>query len=126
MTESSDPSLTDAALDRQAKTPDDQTPRYQTLHLVSRSPLQGVVFQDAIRIASECDALLLMQDAVYALLPGLHDDWQALVANQMPCFALREDVQARGFSIDDANVTLVDYNGMIKLVAASKKTCSWF
>ncbi|MGL5334781.1 MAG: sulfurtransferase complex subunit TusB [Enterovibrio sp.] len=65
------------------------------LHLVKQSPFASDAFANSLRYATADDAIVLLQDAVLALLPN--SKWQAQLQN-CACkniFALQEDVFAR-------------------------------
>lgn len=96
-----------------------------TLHLLSRSPFADTSATSCLRLLGAGDALLLSGDAVYALQPGSapYARLRDLPADR-PCFALAEDLQARGLQAPDF-VTAVDYPGFVELTLRFERVNSW-
>ena len=95
-----------------------------TLHLVARSPARSDALEACLRSMAPGDALLLIEDGVYAALAALPDP--PALPGDGACHALEEDVRARGLSERlRSGVTLVDYSGFVELVTAHERTLSW-
>lgn len=106
------------------------------LNIVNKSPLERNALDSCLRLmtaessgdtgASE-DALLLIEDAVYAVTRG--NAAAARIAQAMATckvYALRPDLEARGVAdrvLD--GVQTVDYAGFVGLVAAHPNNQSW-
>lgn len=97
------------------------------LHIVNKSPFENSALESCLRIARPGNAVLLIEDAVYAATRGNtleHDVRQATGALEL--YALGPDLEARGMkdaAID--GVRLVDYGGFVDLVAAHESVQSW-
>jgi len=96
-----------------------------TLHLLSRSPFADTSGASCLRLLGPGDGLLLSGDAVHALQSGSQpfDALRALPADR-PCFALAEDLAARGLAVPDF-VQAVDYAGFVELTLRFERTNSW-
>ena len=103
------------------------------LNIVNKSPLERNALDSCLRLmiaessgAAE-DALLLIEDAVYAVTRG--NAAAARIAQAMATckvYALRPDLEARGVAdrvLD--GVQTVDYAGFVELVAAHPNNQSW-
>lgn len=86
-----------------------------TLHIINQSPWRSDSWGRCLSLLSEGDALILIEDAVYAVS---RDD---LPAN---CYVLEPDLQARGLTPRDA-VTCVDYPGFVDLTCRHSRSVSW-
>lgn len=99
------------------------------LHIVNKSPLQTKTLDSCLRVAAgaEDDAILLVEDAVYAATQGnVVASEIAQRAQAMRVYALRPDLEARGMHervIEGIN--LVDYGGFVDLVAEHSSVQSW-
>lgn len=96
------------------------------LHILCNSPHQGSTFADCLRHASENDAIILIQDAIYAIrqsqlfLDPFHD-------KGLNIFALRPDCKARGIAVPESSlVKSVDDRGFVDLTASYQAVQSWF
>ena len=87
------------------------------LHTVNRSPLSSNSLYSALRIAAPGDPLLLLEDGVYAAIPGAAWE-QALRAAlaQRPIYALGADLQARGIERLIEGIQVTGYDGFVALV----------
>lgn len=100
-----------------------------TLHLVAASPAAGSALTDALRTAAPGDAVLLLQDGVYAAAEGAA--WNALLAaasmRQVQLHVLRDDAQARGLGTRlHTLVTTVDDDGFVALTERHARVVSWW
>jgi len=86
-----------------------------TLHIVNRSPWSSDSWQRCLSLLAKGDAVLLIEDAVYAINRG-----------DLPagCFVLEPDLRARGLAPNDAAVC-VDYAGFVDLTCRYQKSVSW-
>ena len=101
------------------------------LNIVNKSPLERNALDSCLRLMTAAgaheDALLLRDDAVYAVTRG--NAAAARVAQAMATckvYALRPDLEARGVAdrvLD--GVQTVDYAGFVELVAAHPNNQSW-
>jgi tRNA 2-thiouridine synthesizing protein B len=97
------------------------------LHIVNKSHRQTSSLASCLRLAQDGQALLLIEDGVYAATKG-----GAASANladalkRLKVYALQPDLEARGMAgalID--GVTTVDYAGFVDLVAEHSTSQSW-
>jgi len=95
------------------------------LHIVSRSPHSQDALQRCLAVAGIEDAIILIEDGVYALTA-----YERFLPAPLPVktlYALEPDLLARGITPALSNpVQTVDYNGFVDLTAAFSKTLSWF
>ena len=121
----------------------------QILHLVNKSPTDRYAFDTCFRMASPGDSILLIEDGVYGALANaefagkitsqladfsfyvqLTGDFAGKITSQLADFSfyvLGPDVEARGLGdkplIED--ISVVDYEGFVDLVAENDVTQSW-
>jgi tRNA 2-thiouridine synthesizing protein B len=98
-----------------------------TLHTFNASPFeQRALFERLLQFASAGDAVLLIENGVYALQDATA--LQQLNTMQLNVYALEADVQARGLHTDrmPATTTLIDDSGFVALSCAHRKVMSWF
>jgi len=97
------------------------------LHIVNKSPAQTRTLESCLRLAKPGQALLLIEDAVYAATAvGAASSGLDKAAQKLKVYALQPDVEARGLAgkvID--GVTAVDYGGFVDLVAEHSTSQSW-
>lgn len=98
------------------------------LHTVNKSPYSSDSLETCVDYAGEGDAILLIEDDVYAARKG--GKAEALVNNAQTSskvYALGPDLKARG--IDAGNladgVEVVGYDGFVSLAEANDKVQSW-
>ncbi|MDF3936316.1 sulfurtransferase complex subunit TusB [Pseudomonas citronellolis] len=96
-----------------------------TLHLLSHSPFGDGRLDSCLLLLGADDGLLLSGDAVYALALGSAPR-QRLESLPNACFALDEDLQARGLLASlPANLRAVDYPGFVELCTRYDKVNAW-
>jgi tRNA 2-thiouridine synthesizing protein B len=97
------------------------------LHIVNKSPLQAGALQRALRMAQEGDAVLLIEDAVYAATAaGARAGGLDEALARVKVYALQADLEARGMAARRMEgVAPVDYPGFVDLVAAHPTCQSW-
>jgi tRNA 2-thiouridine synthesizing protein B len=97
------------------------------LHIVNKSPHDSNSFDSCLRLAAPGAALLLIEDAVYALVKG-SDALKRLgeKSADLKLYALGPDLQARGLAerIGDL-ATIVGYDGFVDLVEEHGTPNSW-
>ena len=97
------------------------------LHIVTKSPYEKNALDSCLRVAQSGNAVLLIEDGVYAAVRGgsAAEKLQS-AALSLKLYALAPDVEARGMKervID--GVTLVDYAGFVELVTSHPVNQSW-
>lgn len=92
------------------------------LHIVSVSPLASTGFADCLGMASPNDAIILIENGVYAAISP-----QIIAPAPCPIFVLEADLTARGLTQQKLkNIKLVDYSGWVELTATFPKSLSWY
>ena len=98
------------------------------LHIVNKSPYDRNSLDTCLRLARPDAPILLIEDAVYAVQKNAAASDQVLQAlGQHQIYALQPDIQARGLNPDNMidGVSLVDYDGFVKLTTEHDKLQSW-
>ena len=97
------------------------------LHIVNKSPFQTSTLDTCLRMAQPGQALLLIEDGIYAATVGSAMEARVRQAcATMKVYALQPDMDARGVTaklID--GVTLVDYGGFVDLTVEHSTSQSW-
>ncbi len=96
------------------------------LHIVNKSPYEKSALDSCLRVAQPGNALILIEDGVYAATRGAGAEKLQRAAASLKIYALAPDLEARGIRervID--GVTLVDYAGFVDLVANHSTNQSW-
>ena len=98
------------------------------LHIVNKSPFDRNSLETCLRLAKAESPILLIEDGIYAVqknTAATDKMQQALAKHQI--YALRADLQARGISPDNMieGISLVDYDGFVKLATEHDKLQSW-
>ena len=101
-----------------------------TLHICNKSPTESSSLQSCLTIACSGagNAVLLIEDAVYAALPAVAKslDLQGKVAST-ELYALKDDLTARGLeSSAAACITAVDYTDFVQLCVDHSNSHSWY
>ncbi|MCW8128299.1 sulfurtransferase complex subunit TusB [Microbulbifer halophilus] len=91
-----------------------------TLHIVSKSPFSSNALADCVGTFGDDDALLLIEDGIYALSGDIPE---SLAAG--PVYCLEADAEARGLQIPE-NIRAIDDAGWVSLCAEHKPIVSWF
>jgi tRNA 2-thiouridine synthesizing protein B len=94
------------------------------LHLVNKSPYENNNLNTASSIMKSGDALLLIEDAVYAAVKS--GKASAMLAGHTVS-VMGPDLAARGITEDKLadGVNVVDYAGFVELVEENDKVQSW-
>ena len=98
------------------------------LHIVNKSPFDRNSLDSCLRLAKADSAILLIEDGIYAVQKNssaAEKMQQALT--QHPLYALQPDLQARGINPDSVidGISLIDYDGFVKLTTEYDKLQSW-
>ena len=97
------------------------------LHIVNKSPFQTSTLETCLSMAQPGNALLLIEDGVYAATVGSAMETPLRQAcATLKIYALQPDLDARGMTgklID--GVTLVDYGGFVDLTVEYPTSHSW-
>lgn len=89
------------------------------LHIVKT--VQAI--EEAIRVHTQGDQLILIEEAVYAVNP-LHNAYPMIQGANIA--ALQADIDARGISNRiSPSVQVVDYAGFVKLTAEQANSITW-
>jgi tRNA 2-thiouridine synthesizing protein B len=99
-----------------------------TLHTINKSPFDRNSFGSCMRVISDNDAILFIEDGVYAATSGTSfSDAVKAATNSHTVYVLGPDLNARGMSDDGIvdGINVVDYEGFVDLVAEHDKTNSW-
>jgi tRNA 2-thiouridine synthesizing protein B len=97
------------------------------LNIVNKSATERNSLESCLRMATKGSAVLLIEDAVYAVTTGgaAAEKVQAAMAD-VKIYALGPDLEARGMAgrvLD--GVKVVDYGGFVDLVAEHNSCQSW-
>ncbi len=98
------------------------------LHLVNKSPFERNALDSCLRLATSGDAVLLLEDGVYAALAkGALAETVAGQMQEISFHVLGPDVAARGLKDKPMieGISVVDYDGFVDLVAEHAATQSW-
>ncbi len=93
------------------------------LHTVSKSPFSNQAWQECLYCANSGDSILLLEDGVYAAMPGSQSD----SIDNLHLYAIDVDVNARG--LQDKlipGVEIVDYARFVELTTTHKSVVSWY
>ena len=98
------------------------------LHTVNKSPFEKTTFESCLNHARPGDAVLLIEDGIYAAMKGTAmADRIAGMNGELSLYALGPDLAARG--IDEGalleGISVVDYGGFVDLVAEHDVTQTW-
>jgi len=97
------------------------------LHIVNKFHAQTRSLESCLRLAQDGQALLLIEDGVYAATKGgAATAGLAAATRRLKVYALQPDLEARGMAgalID--GVTAIDYGGFVDLVAEHSTSQSW-
>lgn len=98
------------------------------LHILRHSPTGSSTLASCLRVLTGGQGVLLMEDAVYALLPSSAAFSSIrLLPGNIRLYVLENDLLARGLALDDlpARVQPVGYDCMVELCSQSSKVVSW-
>ncbi len=99
------------------------------LHIVNKSPFEKNAFSTCLQYARSGDAVLLIEDGVYAGLQGTSfaANLAEVAASGVNFYVLGPDMNARGMQSKPLieGVGVVDYAGFVDLVVANNTAQSW-
>ncbi len=98
------------------------------LHTVNKSPFERNSLDSCLGHAQPGDAILLLEDAVFAAMAGAATAGKiADAAKSFRLHVLGPDLKARGFDPAKvvAGVTVVDYGGFVDLAAGNRAINAW-
>jgi tRNA 2-thiouridine synthesizing protein B len=98
------------------------------LHIINKSPYDRNSLDTCLRLARPDSAILLIEDGIYAAQKNAgaaEKVKQALGSHQV--YALQPDLEARGIKPENMidGISLVDYDGFVKLTTDYDKSQSW-
>lgn len=94
------------------------------LHILNKPPYSEAA-QQMLSTTSAGDSVLLIEDAVQAVL---HSDWQGWRAVGEQIFLLKEDAASRGllFLAATTGAKVVDMDGFVALTEHNTNIISWY
>lgn len=98
------------------------------LHILRHSPHAESRFASCLRAINSGQSLLLIENAVYGLLPGTTArNALEYLPSAVSLYALDVDLHARGLAFDDlpSRVQTISYEMMVELCIAHSKAVSW-
>lgn len=102
------------------------------LHTVNKSPFESSALADCLAIARAGDSVLLIEDAIYAVLGGQQTPHAALIAQLSTsgtCFyVLKDDLGARGVNAKSlaAPFKIASDADFVALAASASAVQSWY
>ena len=98
------------------------------LHTVNKSPFEKNSFDTCLRLAKPGSAILLIEDAVYAVVSGTQFEGKVKDATtRHSVHVLGPDLKARGMLAEQVidGVNVVDYDGFVDLAAEHSGVQAW-
>ncbi|MBC54016.1 MAG: sulfurtransferase complex subunit TusB [Gammaproteobacteria bacterium] len=93
-----------------------------TLHIVNKSPFRSDALQRCLALVAPGDSILLIEDGVLAAsLSTLAD---SVSGRSVTCYALIDDLAARGVSAADTCIRSVDATGFVNLIVEHRNSLS--
>ncbi|MFT5840465.1 MAG: tRNA 2-thiouridine synthesizing protein B [Flavobacteriales bacterium] len=92
------------------------------LHTVSTSPFTDQNLLRCLKRKQPTDKLLLIQDAVYAIIKA---DMTDTLLTHGPIYVLSEDLLARGLQIDKELYIAISYPEFVALTLECEQVISW-
>ncbi|WNK18867.1 sulfurtransferase complex subunit TusB [Halomonas piscis] len=95
------------------------------LHILNCPPDAGQASAQALAAMAAEDALLLIEDGVYAVLDA---DWEGLGLGAGRLYALEDDLAARGLGSQahKRDIDTVSMEGFVSLTARARQVVSWY
>ena len=94
------------------------------LHKISTSPFSDQNLLQCLKRKQPTDKLLLIQDAVYAIIKDDMTDLMRTKTNA-PIYVLSEDVLARGLKIENDLYHAISYAEFVALTLECNQVISW-
>jgi tRNA 2-thiouridine synthesizing protein B len=99
------------------------------LHTINKSPFANNMILRCLRIATEGDVIIFIEDGVYTALnhhPYSSDLQQTIEIKHHKIYALLPDLQARGISENTApRIQLINYGDFVDLAARHYPMQAW-
>ena len=98
------------------------------LHTVNKSPFDKSTLTSCLRLAKVDSAVLLIEDGVYAAVPGTAFEEAVVEAmSRLRLYVLGPDLRARGMSPDQVidGISVVDYRGFVDLAVRHHAVQAW-
>ena len=98
------------------------------LHTINKSPFESTSFESCLEHAAKGDAVLLIEDGVYAALEGTAPGSQIKAkSNAVAFYVLGPDIAARGLANGSliGDIEVVDYGGFVDLVTEHGLAQAW-
>lgn len=98
------------------------------LHVINKSPYDRNSLDTCLRLARDDAAILLIEDGVYAVRKNAAAAGKLQSAvEKHKIYALEPDLKARGLDAENTidGISLVDYDGFVKLATEYDKLQSW-
>ncbi|WP_299203395.1 sulfurtransferase complex subunit TusB [uncultured Amphritea sp.] len=96
-----------------------------TLHLINKTPSESSALRDSLSAVSNGDALLLIENGVYAAMPAYAELFTRLPGS-VQCYLLEDDAIARGLKDLNQDFRAIGYDGFVELSCRYGKVVSWF
>lgn len=96
-----------------------------TLHLINKTPSESSALRDSLSAISDGDALLLIENGVYAAMPAYAERFTRL-PRTIQCYLLNNDALARGLNDLNPDFGAIDYDRFVELSCRYNKVVSWF
>ncbi len=95
------------------------------LHILNCPPGDGQASAQALAAMAAEDALLLIEDGVYAVLDA---GWEGHRLDVGRLYALEDDLAARGLGsrAHERNIETVSMEAFVALTARARQTVSWY
>ncbi len=96
------------------------------LHTINKSPYSHQCLAECLRVCGADDAVLLIEDGVYAALAD--SEWlAALLTKTKAIYALEPDIAARGLGARLSDeIKRIDYAGFVQLCTEQPKMLAWY
>jgi tRNA 2-thiouridine synthesizing protein B len=97
-----------------------------TLHIVSSSPFATNALQSALKFLSQSDAILLIENGVYAAVDNAQiAPLREIAVRGLKVYALGEDIDARALTSLAKYISRVSYTDFVALVCQHHNSVSW-
>lgn len=97
------------------------------LHTINKSPFSHSVFADCLNSLAGKQAVLLIEDGVFAALENTNSAKQIAQHPEIEFYALDTDLKARGIEQQlTSNISVINDQGFVKLVTECSTVQSWF
>jgi tRNA 2-thiouridine synthesizing protein B len=95
-----------------------------TLHIINKSASDSQLYRDCLDSLHKDDAIILIESAVYT---ACESGQNTLGEAQVPVYALKTDIQARGV-LDKIHhqIEIIDDAEFVTLCCNHQKSVSWF